>query len=178
MRTQSRCRPFGSSIWRLFALGAVVFVSGCAGAFRDGGRSERAGDWDAAVAYYQRATADNPNRPEYRIAFERATLGASRAHVTRGRPFEAEGEFGAAVREYRTASEFDPSNTEVAGRAANLKIAIRDRIETERPPAPIEAMRDQTRRETLSPLLDPGSRDTLTFEFRETSLQGPTRLHR
>jgi general secretion pathway protein D len=32
-------------------------------------------------------------------------------------------------------------------------------------------MRDQARRETLPPLLDPGSRDPLTFEFRETSLQ-------
>lgn len=69
------------------------------------------------------------------------------------------------------ASEFDPSNTEVAGRAANLEISIRDRIEAERPPAPIQAMRDQARRETLPPLLDPGSRDLLTFEFRETSLQ-------
>jgi general secretion pathway protein D len=171
MRTQSRCRPFGYVTWRLLALGAVIFVSGCAGAFRDGVRSERAGDWDAAVAYYQRASEDNPNRPEYRIALERATLGASRAHIARGRAFEAERELGAAVREYRTASEFDPSNTEVAGRAANLEIAIRDRIEAERPPAPIQAMRDQARRETLPPLLDPGSRDPLTFEFRETSLQ-------
>ena len=62
--------------------------------------------------------------------------------MTRGRAFEAEGELVAAVREYRAASEFDPSNTEVAGRAANLEIAIRDRIEAERPPAPIKAMRD------------------------------------
>lgn len=171
MRTQSRSRSFLYGPWRLLALGAVIFVTGCAGAFRDGVRSERAGDWDAAVAYYQRAAEDNPDRPEYRIALERATLAASRAHITRGRAFEAEGELGAAVREYRAASEFDPSNTEVAGRAANLDIAIRDRIEAERPPAPIQAMRDQARRETLPPLLDPASRDPLTFEFRETSLQ-------
>jgi hypothetical protein len=150
---------------------AVVLVSGCAGAFRDGRRSEMSGDFDAAVVYYQRASADNPNRPEYRIALERATLAASRAHIAMGRAFEAQQGFGAAVREYPAASEFDPSNTEVAGRAADLEIAVRDRIEAERPPAPIQAMRDQARREASPPLLDPASREPLTFDFRETSLQ-------
>lgn len=156
---------------RLVALVTLLSVTGCAGAFRDGRRSERAGDFDGAVAYYRRATQEHPDRPEYRIALERATLAASRAHIAMGRAFEAQQELGSAVREYRVAAELDPSNSEVAGRAANLEIAIRDRIEAERPPAPIEAMRNQARLETSPPLLDPASRDPLTFEFRETSLQ-------
>jgi type II secretory pathway component GspD/PulD (secretin) len=88
-----------------------------------------------------------------------------------GRAFEEQQELGSAVREYRLAAQFDPSNSEVAGRAANLEITIRDRIEAERPPAPIQAMREQARRETAPPLLDPASRDPLTFESREASLQ-------
>ncbi|MDA1092734.1 MAG: hypothetical protein O3A25_05630 [Acidobacteria bacterium] len=126
--------------------------------------------WPTTSAQLRRTQAD-PNTGSPRIALERATLAASRAHIAMGRAFEAQQEFGSAVREYRVAAGFDPSNSEVAGRAANLEIAIRDRIEAERPPAPIEAMRNQARLETYPPLLDPASREPLTFEFRETSLE-------
>ena len=88
-----------------------------------------------------------------------------------GQAFEEQQELASAVREYRFAAQFDPSNTEVAGRTTNLEIASRDRIEAERPPAPIQAMREQARRETAPPLLDPASRDPLTFESRDASLQ-------
>jgi hypothetical protein len=40
---------------RLLVLGVAVLVSGCASAFRQGEQSARAGDWDTAVAYYERA---------------------------------------------------------------------------------------------------------------------------
>ncbi|MEO2198602.1 MAG: tetratricopeptide repeat protein, partial [bacterium] len=100
---------------RLLVLGVVVLVSGCASAFRQGEQSARAGDWDTAIAYYERALQDDPDRPDYRIALERATLAASRAHIDLGRAFEERQELGSAVREYRLAAEFDPSNSEVAG---------------------------------------------------------------
>ncbi len=100
---------------RLLVLGVVVLVSGCASAFRQGEQSARAGDWDTAIAYYERALQDDPDRPDYRIALERATLAASRAHIDLGRAFEERQELGSAVREYRLAAEFDPSNSEVSG---------------------------------------------------------------
>ena len=88
-----------------------------------------------------------------------------------GRAFEAQRELSAALREFRAAAEYDPSNSEVSVHAATLERTIRAQIEAARPPAPIEAMRAQARRETAPPLLNPASRDPLTFEFRETSLQ-------
>ena len=150
----------------------MALVSGaCASAGRDAARSAAAGDWDTAVAYYQLALQDDPDRPEYRIALERAMLSASRLHIDAGRAFEAQDDLSSALREYRVGSEFDPSNSEVAARATRLDQTIRDRIEAARPPPPIEALRGQARREMAPPLLNPASRDPLVLDFRETSLQ-------
>ena len=166
---QSSCsRP----IWRLLALVIVAVLAGaCASAGRQARESAQAGDWDTAVEYYRRALEDAPDRAELQIAFQRAMLNASRAHIAAGRTFEEQQELTAALQEYRAASGFDPSNTEVGARAAALERTIREQIEAARPPAPIEAMREQARRETQPPLLNPASRDPLVFDFRETSLQ-------
>ena len=93
-------------------------------------------------------------------------INASRAHITVGRAFEAQQELSAALREFRSAAEYDPSNSEVSARAQALERTIRERIEAARPPAPIEAMREQARVETAPPLLNPASRDPLVLEFR------------
>jgi general secretion pathway protein D len=150
--------------------GALLTVA-CATAARDAQRSAAAGDWDAAAQYYQRALQDNPDRAEYRIALERARINASRAHISAGRAFEEQNELSAALREYRAAAEFDPSNSEVMARAATLDRTIRERIEAARPASPIAAMREQARAETAPPLLNPASRDPLVLDFRDTSLR-------
>ena len=149
----------------------AVLTVACASAIRQAERQAAIGDWDTAVEYYQQALQDDPDRPEYRIALERGMINASRAHISAARAFEAQQELAAALREYRAAAEFDPSNGEVVARAASLERTIREQIDAARPPAPIEAMRAQARRETAPPLLDPASRDPLVFEFRETSLE-------
>ncbi len=163
----SRQRQVPSCSWSA-ALLILVLVSGaCASAGRDAARSAAAGEWEAAVEYYQRALADDPQRPEYRIGLERATINASRSHIAAGRAFEAQDNLSAALREYRVASELDASNSEVAARAARLDLLIRERIEAARRPPPIEAMRGQARRETAAPpLLNPVSRDPLVLDFR------------
>ena len=94
------------------------------------------GYWDAAVEYYRRALQDNPDRAEYRISLERAMVNASRGHIDAARAFEEQQELSAALREYREAAEFDPSNSEVAARAAALDRTIRAQLEAARPPPP------------------------------------------
>ena len=168
LRAQSRARP----VWHLLVLVAVAFAAaGCASAGRSAERSAASGDWDTAVEYYQRALQDQPDRADYQIALERARINASRAHIDAGRAFEEAQDLSAALREYRAASEFDVSNSEVAARAATLDRAIRARIEAARRPAPIEAMRAQAVRESAPPLLNPASRDPIVMDFRDTSLQ-------
>ena len=78
------------------ALAAVLLaiaVSGCATSrtFRRGEEFARAGDWDSAAAYYTRALQENPDRPDYKIALERAMQAASNAHLDKARESRSEG---------------------------------------------------------------------------------------
>ena len=154
-------------------LAAAVVVSGCASgqAFRQGATAARDGDWDAAVEYYRRALQEDPDRPEYRIALERAMLGAARYHAAAAAELEALGDLPGALREYRRAYELDPSNEPAGVKVANLQQTLRQRAEAARAPAPIEAMRTQARLDTQPPLLDPASDEPLVIEFTDTSLR-------
>ncbi len=56
---------------------AAVMAAGCATgrAFARGEAAGRAGDWEAAVGFYRQALDDDPDRPDYKIALERAMRG-------------------------------------------------------------------------------------------------------
>ena len=126
---------------------AAILLAGCAAgaAFRKGQDAARDRDWDAAVLHYREALQADPDRPEYRIAFERAMLAASQAHIQAAREAEAREDLAAAVREYRRAVEYDAGNQMAAAKAAELERTIRDRIEASRQPR-IDGMRDRARR--------------------------------
>ena len=95
-------------------LACALLVSSCAAgrAFRSGEAAARGGNWDAAVEYYRLAVQDAPDRPEYRIALERAMLNAARAHLALARELEAAGDLSGALNEYRQSYALDPSNGE------------------------------------------------------------------
>ena len=162
---------------RIARLVATVLVaatlSGCAAgrAFRSGEASARARDWDTAVVYYTRALQEDPDRPEYKIALQRAMLNASRAHLAVARQFEQQGELSAALLEYRRTSEYDPSNRQAAAQVVNLERTIRDQIEAARPRPPIELLREQASQETQPPLLSPTSDEPLLVQFTDASLR-------
>lgn len=152
---------------------ALALASGC-GATRAAKRGEsavRAGDWDTAVVHYTRAVQDAPKRPEYKIQLERAMMQASYIHLERAKQLDAKGEFENAVVEYRRVIEYDPSNRSAMMRAAELERVVRDRIEASRPRPQIEQMREQARRQTQQPLLNPASREPLTLRFTQASTQ-------
>ena len=162
---------------RIARLVATVLVaatlSGCAAgrAFRGGEASARARDWDTAVVYYTRAVQEDPDRPEYKIALQRAMLNASRAHLAVARQFEQQGELSAALLEYRRTSEYDPSNRQAAAQVVNLERTIRDQIEAARPRPPIELLREKASQETQPPLLSPTSDEPLLVQFTDASLR-------
>ena len=148
-------------------------LSGCAAgrAYGRGNELAQAGDWDTAVVYYTRALQEDPDRPEYRIALERAMLYASRAHLALARAFEEQGELAGALVEYRKTSEYDPSNSQATAKVGELEATIRDLIEAARPRPPIEQMRAQASQETQPPLLSPTSREPLRLQFTDASLR-------
>jgi general secretion pathway protein D len=135
----------------------AVTVSACATsrAFMRGENAARAGDWDAAVEYYRQAMQDDPDRAEYKVAYERATFNASVQHTELARKAEAEGRIDDALREYRRASELDTSNRQVAAKVSELERTIRDKIEASRPRPQIDRLREEAQRATPEPILSP-----------------------
>jgi general secretion pathway protein D len=147
-------------------------VSGCAAgrAFRRGEEASRNGDWDAAVTYLTRAVQAAPDKPEYKIALERAMQTAAREHISRARDLEAKDQPDLALIEYRKALEMDASNRFAAQKVADLEKLVRDRIEASRPKPQIERLREQARTQA-QPLLNPTSREPLRLQFTNASLK-------
>ncbi|MGQ0735485.1 MAG: hypothetical protein ACT4QD_17755 [Acidobacteriota bacterium] len=143
----------------IVAVTLAVALAACAAsrAFTRGERAARAGDWDAAVEYYRQAVQDDPDRAEYKIAFERASFAAATSHADRARKAEAEGRLEEALREYRRAAELDTTNRQVAAKAAELERVLRERIDAARPRPEIERLREEARRVSQEPLLTPTS---------------------
>jgi general secretion pathway protein D len=135
----------------------AVSVAACATsrAFMRGERAARAGDWDAAVEYYRQAMEDDPDRAEFKIAYERAMMAASTLHLDRARKAEAEGRLEEALREYRRAAELDTTNRQVAAKAAEIERILIDRVEAARPRPQIDRLREEAQKASAQPILSP-----------------------
>jgi len=162
---------------RLIEVSALVLtlglLTGCAAgkAFSRGEDRARVGDWDAAVTHYREATQADPDKPEYRIALERAMVNASRAHYDTARQLEAKDQLDAALQEYRRVLEYDPGNRQAADRAVQVDRTMRERAEAARPKSAIAALREQARLAGAPPLLNPASRAPIDISFKQASLR-------
>jgi len=154
---------------RLVPLALLAAVlTGCAAgstAYKKGYTAAKVHDWDTAVAYFRTAVQEDPDKPEYRIALERAMMEAALLHGGAGKDFEAQGQLDAALREYHRASEYDPSNRQLAARVVDLDRKIAEQIEAGRPRPKIDVMRERARRLTPEPTLNPASREPLDLHF-------------
>lgn len=158
--TRAVCAILCLSLWSACAAGR---------AFSLGEHEARAGNWDAAVAFYTRAVQAEPDNPQFKIALERAMLNASRVHYTQAQDYERQDQLDAALQEYRKAAEYDPSNRQAAVKTAALEQAIRDRVEAARPKSAVQQMRDRVRQTSAEPMLNPASRDPLRIQFSNAS---------
>ena len=162
----------GGKLFVLMALAALL-AAGCATgrAFARGEAAGRAGDWEAAVGFYRQALEENPDRPDYQIALERAMRSAGTMYAERGKQFEDAGQLEEALRAYRKAQEFEPSNRQLAAKAAQIDRTLRDRLEAATPPPDIERLRQQAARRTVEPILSPTNPEPLIINFVNTSLR-------
>ena len=152
---------------------AAVMAAGCATgrAFARGEAAGRAGDWESAVGFYRQALQDDPDRPDYKIALERAMVAAAAMYSERARQFEDANMLDEALRAYRKAQEFEPSNRQLSGKAAQIERTLRDRFEAAQPRPDIERLRQQARRTTREPLLSPSNPEPLIVNFVNTSIR-------
>jgi type II secretory pathway component GspD/PulD (secretin) len=149
---------------------AAMMVAACGTnrSFRRGEEAARAGDWDAAVQYYRRAVQENPDRPEHKIALERAQEAASIAHTKRAKDLEEKNDLEGAIAEYKRAVEFHPANRQASHRRTELERVVRDKAEASRIPPAVEAMRARARQQTV-PDLNPASPTPLKMVMNELS---------
>lgn len=152
-------------------LAAVVASCTAGRAFNRGQTAATVGDWDAAVEYYRMALQEKPDRPEYKIALERATFAASGMHVDRGRRADAADKLDEALREFRKSLEYDPGNRDVASRAALIERTLRERLEAAQPKPQIDKLREQARRASETPMLSPASREPLDITFNSVGIK-------
>ncbi|MPY88157.1 MAG: hypothetical protein GEU99_09560 [Luteitalea sp.] len=147
-------------------------LSGCANrAYKRAETAARADDWDAAVSYYRQALQEHPDRPEYRIALERAMLEAAAVHRSKAQVLDREGHIAAALPEYRRVLDYDPGDRNSMMRAGEIERTLRDQAEAARPRPKIEAMREEARRKTQPPLLSPTSKTPTDMSFTDTSIR-------
>src|SRR5262245_25642887 len=136
---------------------AAALAAGCAAGSRAFGRGDslaRLGDWDAAVEQYRKAIQEDPENVQYKISYERAMLSAAGIHIDAARLAEARGQLDEALREFRRASEFDPSNRALASKRLDLERKIRDQIEASRPRPSAQQLRNQVRAGAAPPLFN------------------------
>ena len=149
----------------------TLAACGAGRTFARGHEAAKLGDWEAAVGFYRQALQDDPDRPDYKIALERAMLSAAQMYVQRGKDFEAAGQPEEALRAYRKALEFEPGNRTVASKAADIERMLRDKLEASRPRPEIEKLREQARQTVVEPVLNPTSREPLNINFTNTSVR-------
>lgn len=128
------------------------------GPYAAGRKAARAGQWDVAVDFYQRAVAEAPDDVEYRIALERARLEASRVNLRDARARSAAGDIDEAIATYEIALAYDPTNRYVRDELDELQRRNR------RPPAAVSRERVTPFR-TEDPVLDPSSPEPIHVEF-------------
>jgi general secretion pathway protein D len=153
-------------------VGLALLVAGCAAnrAFGRGDSAARAGDWDAAVEHYRAAVQADPDRADFKIALERAMINASVRHLDQARVFEARGQVEDALREYRRASEYDPTNRQIAGKVIETERRLRDLAEAARSSPTLQQLQ-KAARQTPEPLLNPASREPIDVVFNNASLR-------
>ena len=156
----------------MMAVAMAALLAGCATgrAFARGEAAAQAGDWESAVGFYRQALQDDPDRPDYKIALERAMVAAADMYEERGKQFESAGQLEDALRSYRKAQEFEPSNRQLAARAAEIERTLRDRLEAASVRPELEKMRAQARR-SVEPVLSPTNPEPLLINFVNTGLR-------
>jgi general secretion pathway protein D len=84
--------------------------------------------------------------------------------------FEARGQIEDALREYRRASEYDPTNRQIAGKVIEMERRLRDLAEAARPSPTLQQLQ-KAARQTPEPLLNPASREPIDVVFNNASLR-------
>jgi general secretion pathway protein D len=105
-----------TALWMLLAWSAWACVT-LSPQYRLGTEAEMNKKWDEAIQAYEKASLENPREPVYRLALERAKLGASLFHLQEARKLIALGKKEEAKAEYAKSSAFNPRESAIVQEA-------------------------------------------------------------
>ena len=78
--------------------------------FNQGKKAEDLQDYDAALAYYQKALKADPKNANFKIRLNQARFEAGEFHIKQGLAFRKKGDLQAAAGEFQRAETIDPSS--------------------------------------------------------------------
>ena len=153
----------------------VLGFTACAAktAFKKGTDEAKQGNWDAAVIHYTRATRENPDSIEYRMALQRALSESARAHLTEGRKKLAAENLEGAIEEMQLAVDLDPTNKYAQDELTEVRAELKERQALMQEVSEFEQRRDRVRELfQTQPVLEPSSTAPINLKFaQDTSLQ-------
>jgi general secretion pathway protein D len=95
------------------AVGFGLLAAGCPKGntqFNQGKKAETLQDYDAALAYYQKALAADPYNANYKIKLNQIRFEAGELHVKQGLALRKKGDLQGAAGEFQRAQAIDPSS--------------------------------------------------------------------
>lgn len=162
----------------LMAVLLVVLLAGATGcassqALKRGDAYARAGDWDAAITYYQQRLNEHPDDAEARAKLQQARVAASAFHRAEANKLAITGDLDRAEMELELAVRLDPTNQAAATDLRRVKEAVRlERMAADERRTAIEEAK--ARSDAMAPPVpefEHTAMGEMTFDYRRARLQ-------
>ncbi len=143
-----------------------LFAAGCpkgGGEYNQGVKAENLQDYDAAIAYYQKALKADPHNATYKIRLHQARFDASQFHIKRGLEMRKRGELDGAGIEFQKALVADPSSSIAEQELKRTAEMIGERNHTSEPEAPTD--HNQQPLASMPPELKPLTRAPISMKM-------------
>lgn len=155
------------TLWILLAAGALLLASGCgASSFQRGRHMATRGEWDEAVAAYEKAYASSPNNNEYKYILYRAKVAASNMHFEEAKKAIGHNDLQTALLELQKALQYNPGNQHAQDTLQKVVISVdRQEREARRQSVTLEEMKEEAQKDTGVKKLDPKSNIPIVLKF-------------
>jgi len=143
-----------------------LFAAGCpkgGGEYNQGVKAENLQDYDAAIAYYQKALKADPHNATYKIRLHQARFDAGEFHIKRGLEMRKRGELDGAGIEFQKALVADPSSSIAEQELKRTAEMIGERNRTSEPEAPTD--HNQQPLASMPPELKPLTRAPISMKM-------------
>ncbi|HKW63887.1 MAG TPA: cohesin domain-containing protein [Candidatus Acidoferrum sp.] len=156
----------GSLILCVSCVSLGLLAAGCpkgGGEYHQGVKAENLQDFDAAVAYYQKAVKEDPQNATYRIRLHQARFDAGEFHIKRGLEMRKRGELDGAAIEFQKAFAADPSSSIAEQELKRTADMIEERAHPNQPEAPTD--HNQQPLASLPPEIKPLTRAPISMKM-------------